>query len=73
MIILQALIDSALSANWFYGIILAVVAFFLVRYIKKVDHLLDTYGKDIQVLKTGHEIQEHRIDRLETVTGKEAA
>lgn len=65
MITLQAITDSALSANWFYGGTLILVAFLLARYIKKVDHLLDTYGKDIQQLKTGHEIQEHRIDRLE--------
>lgn len=65
MIILQALSDGGVSANWFYGTILVVVAFLLRHYIKKIDTLLDTYGKDIQQLKTGHEIQDHRIEVLE--------
>lgn len=63
--ILQAINDSAVSANWFYGGILIILCFFLIRYIKKIDTLLDAYGKDIQQLKTGHEIQEHRIEVIE--------
>lgn len=65
MEILQALTDGAISANWFYGSVLVVVSFLLRNYIKKLDTMIDNHEKDIQTLKTGHEIQDVRLSVLE--------
>ena len=70
MVLLQALIDSAISANWFFGAAISVFAWvmwhMISKYFKRIDQLLEKYGNDIAELKTGHEVQEHRIEDLTT-------
>lgn len=61
MMLAQSLVDSALSSNWFTGLAVVVLGFFLVKYFKRIDTLLDKYGHDISELKSGHLVQSEQL------------
>ncbi len=47
-VLLQALIDSGISSNWFYGLMLGVSSLLIYRTLNKIETMLETHEKRLQ-------------------------
>lgn len=64
MILLQAMIDSSISANWFFGIVLSVLSILIYRLLNRVEKTLEDHDKRLQDHEIRIQLGKQEIDRM---------
>lgn len=72
--ILQLLIDTSISANWILLIMAAVVGFFFVRTLNRIEKNSEEHTKQIAEITRWQQEYHHRLKKVEEdIDGEELA